>query len=207
MSISDYDPVFLLAQQWASMRWEFSRGTGMVWITESLMLEKASKVSEANCQPMPADHVLQCHISTFLEHLQEWWPHHLPGQLCHCITTLSKQKCFQISNLNLPWFNLKPLPLILSLVTQVKTTIPISSASTVSGRATFPFHVSHGCRCYDAMQLPFIDVQSKGCFYMCTIETACSWVTKNHCVTKWVLITEVVIGIFGHYHNRCISNK
>ena len=29
---------------------------------------------------MPTDHVPQCHISTFLEHLQGWWLHHLPGQ-------------------------------------------------------------------------------------------------------------------------------
>ena len=36
------------------------------------------------------------------------------GSLCHCITSLSEKKCFLICNLNLPWHNLKPLPLVLS---------------------------------------------------------------------------------------------
>ena len=29
---------------------------------------------------MPTNHVPQCHISTVMGHLQEWWLHHLPGQ-------------------------------------------------------------------------------------------------------------------------------
>ena len=29
---------------------------------------------------MPSGHVSQCNISTLLEHLQEWWLHHFPGQ-------------------------------------------------------------------------------------------------------------------------------
>ena len=56
---------------------------------------------------MPTNHVPHFHISIFLEHLQGWWLHHLPGQLCHCITTLSEKKFFLISNLN---------PLIYSLI-------------------------------------------------------------------------------------------
>ena len=29
---------------------------------------------------MSTDHAPQCHIYTLLEHFQEWWLHHLPGQ-------------------------------------------------------------------------------------------------------------------------------
>jgi len=39
------------------------------------------------------------------------------GSLFQCLTTLSVKKFFQISNLNLPWRNLRPFPLILSPVT------------------------------------------------------------------------------------------
>uniref|UniRef100_A0A669QRK1 DLEC1 cilia and flagella associated protein n=1 Tax=Phasianus colchicus TaxID=9054 RepID=A0A669QRK1_PHACC len=42
--------------------------------------------------------------------------HHLPGQLCQCITSFSNKKMFLISNLNLPWCNFRPSPLILSLI-------------------------------------------------------------------------------------------
>jgi len=38
------------------------------------------------------------------------------GSLCHCLTTLSEKKSFLISNLNLPWCNLIPSPLILLLL-------------------------------------------------------------------------------------------
>jgi len=34
------------------------------------------------------------------------------GSLFQCLTTLSVKKCFLISNLNLPWHNLRPFPLI-----------------------------------------------------------------------------------------------
>jgi len=39
------------------------------------------------------------------------------GSLCHCLTTLYEKKCFLISNLKLSWHNLRPFPLVLSLVT------------------------------------------------------------------------------------------
>ena len=39
------------------------------------------------------------------------------GSLFQCLTTVSVKKFFLISNLNFPWHNLRPLPLILSLVT------------------------------------------------------------------------------------------
>jgi len=38
------------------------------------------------------------------------------GSLFQCFTTLSVKKFFLISNLNLPWHNLRPFPLILSPV-------------------------------------------------------------------------------------------
>uniref|UniRef100_A0A8D0EVR6 Amino acid transporter n=1 Tax=Strix occidentalis caurina TaxID=311401 RepID=A0A8D0EVR6_STROC len=41
-------------------------------------------------------------------------------------TTPSVKKCFLISSLNLPWRNLRPLPLVLSLITWLKRLIPSS---------------------------------------------------------------------------------
>lgn len=54
-----------------------------VRITDSLRLEKTSKIITSNLQPippMPTKHIPQCHISTFLEYLQGRWLQHLPGQ-------------------------------------------------------------------------------------------------------------------------------
>jgi len=65
-----------------------------------------------------AQSLAQSDISLFLEHLQGWWcsrKHHLSGQpepLHHH----SEKKLFLISNLNLPCCNLRPFPLILSLL-------------------------------------------------------------------------------------------
>jgi len=42
------------------------------------------------------------------------------GSLLQCPSTLSEKTFFLISNLNLPWRNLRPLPLVLSLVTWEK---------------------------------------------------------------------------------------
>jgi len=42
-------------------------------ITDSLRLEKTSKITKSNHQPiptMPTNHVLQCHISMFIGHAQ-----------------------------------------------------------------------------------------------------------------------------------------
>ena len=52
------------------------------------------------------------------------WDSALLGSLFQCFTTLSGKKFFLISNLNLPWCNLRPFPLILSnnLVSSPKTT-------------------------------------------------------------------------------------
>jgi len=45
---------------------------------------------------MPTDCVLQCLISKVLEHLQRQGLPCLPGQMCHCITTLSEKEFFLI---------------------------------------------------------------------------------------------------------------
>ena len=76
---------------------------------ESLRLEKTSEIIWSNCQhipSMPTNHGPQCHIYTFLEHLQGWW----------LLTTPFEKKIFLLSNLNLPQYNLRPFPLILSLL-------------------------------------------------------------------------------------------
>ena len=38
------------------------------------------------------------------------------GSLFQCLTTLLENNFFLISNLNLPWHNLRPFPLVLSLL-------------------------------------------------------------------------------------------
>ena len=48
----------------------------------------------------------------------------LPGQLCHCLTALWEKELFLTANLNLPWHNVRPCPLGLSLVTQEKRPNP-----------------------------------------------------------------------------------
>lgn len=50
-----------------------------------------------------------------LEHFQEWGSHRFSGQLCQGLTMLTAKNFFPISNLNLPLFHLKSLPLVLSL--------------------------------------------------------------------------------------------
>lgn len=64
---------------------------------------------------MTTGHVPQCCISTLLEHLQGQWLHPLPGQLCQCISTLPEKKIFLLSNLDLPWYNIRPLALYLNM--------------------------------------------------------------------------------------------
>jgi len=66
--------------------------------TESLQLEKTTKITQSNHQPtptMPTNHIPRCHIHTALEHLQGRWLYHLPGQPvplphCSCWGMLSK---------------------------------------------------------------------------------------------------------------------
>ena len=51
------------------------------------------------------------------------------GSPFQCLTTLSVKKSSLISNLNLPWHNLRPLPLVLSL-SPMRTDQPCSAAVT-----------------------------------------------------------------------------
>jgi len=69
------------------------------------------------------------------------------GTPCQCLTTLSVKKCFLIFNLNLPWHNLRPFPLILSPVTSEKRPTPafavsmfqiLEESNKVSPQPTFP---------------------------------------------------------------------
>jgi len=46
------------------------------------------------------------------------------GNLFQCLATLTEKNFFLISNLNLPSFSLKPLPLVLSLLALVKSPSP-----------------------------------------------------------------------------------
>ena len=39
----------------------------------------------------------------------------LPGQLCHCLTALWEKELLLTANLNLPWHNVSPSPLVLWL--------------------------------------------------------------------------------------------
>ena len=67
--------------------------------------------------------ILKCHIYMFFWNTSRDRDSTTPlGSRFQCLTTLSVEKFFLISNLNLPWHNLKPLPLILSLVTWEKDT-------------------------------------------------------------------------------------
>ena len=47
------------------------------------------------------------------------------GSPSQCLTTPYRKKCFLISNLNLPWHNLRPFPLILSPVSSEKRPTPL----------------------------------------------------------------------------------
>lgn len=61
------------------------------------------------------------------------------GTLCQYITTLAEKKFFLISSLNLPWQNLKPLALVLSINEQghcclEDTTCSMNTKSSVHPR-------------------------------------------------------------------------
>lgn len=83
-------------------------------IVESFRLEKSlqdhqvqlptqhSQIHHYNTSP-------KCHIHLPFKCLLWWWFHCFPGQLFQCLTTLLVKKCFIISNLNLPWHNLKAI--------------------------------------------------------------------------------------------------
>lgn len=71
----------------------------------------------------PQNHVLKCHIHTFLGHFQGQWFHHFPGYSIPMLDNPSSEFFFfLISNLNFLWCNLEPfllallpIPLVLSM--------------------------------------------------------------------------------------------
>jgi len=58
------------------------------------------------------------------KHIQGWWLNHFPGEPIPVLYNLFYKEVFLISNLNLPWNNLRPFPLILSPVTSEKRPTP-----------------------------------------------------------------------------------
>ena len=57
--------------------------------------------------------------------VQGWWLNHLPEKPIPVINNPSVKKCFLISNLNLPWCNWRPFPLILSPISSEKRPAPL----------------------------------------------------------------------------------
>ncbi|KAK4813638.1 hypothetical protein QYF61_014398 [Mycteria americana] len=69
--------------------------------------------------PCLLNHVLKVpHLHTFLNSSRDGDSTTSLGSLFQCLITLSVKKFFQIANLNLPWCNLRPFPLVLSLAKQ-----------------------------------------------------------------------------------------
>jgi len=98
-------------------------------IIEWLRLEMTSKI-KSNCQPnttLPAKPRPEVPYSTgFLNTSRDGDSTTSLGSLFQCLTTLWTKILFLISSLNLPWHNLRPFPLVLSLVTWEKTQTPTS---------------------------------------------------------------------------------
>jgi len=85
-------------------------------------LEKTLKIVKSNHQPittMPCLHI-------FFNTSRDGESITSLGSLFQCFTTLSVKKFFLISNLNLPWHNLRPLLLVLLLATWEKRPTPSS---------------------------------------------------------------------------------
>jgi len=59
------------------------------------------------------------------------------GSLFQPLTTLSEKKYFLISNLNLPWHNLRPFPPVLLLVTWADPHLSTASFQTVVEATAF----------------------------------------------------------------------
>jgi len=73
---------------------------------------------------LPPDQVAQSSIQPGLEHCQGGGSHSFSGQPGPVFHPLMVKNFFLISNLNLPSFSLKPLPLVLSLHTPVQSPSP-----------------------------------------------------------------------------------
>jgi len=80
---------------------------------------KFSNVIQSNSQPTPVNtlgHVPQCHIYSFLKHLQGRWLHCLPGQAVPLPHHTFGEEIFPNIQPEPPWHNLRLLPLIPSLL-------------------------------------------------------------------------------------------
>jgi len=92
-------------------------------------LEKTSKIIQSSCQPihtMPTDSVPH---GRFLNTSRDGDLTASLGSLCQCITTLSEVNFFLISNLNLPWHNLRTFSLVLSLLPGRRANYHVATAS------------------------------------------------------------------------------
>jgi len=82
-------------------------------IVELLRLERPLRPSGPSHQPTPpCPLTTHCHIHAVP---RGQWLHQRLRQPVHSLTTLLERKFFLISNLNLPWCNLRPFPLVLSV--------------------------------------------------------------------------------------------
>lgn len=64
----------------------------------------------------PPKDVSKCHIYLALKYPQRCWLNHFPGEPVLVLSILTVKKFLIISNLNLPWHNLRPHPHVLLLV-------------------------------------------------------------------------------------------
>lgn len=83
-------------------------------IIESLRLKKTSKIIESNCLPSTAKSTIFPHVTStrLLNGFRNGDTTTVLCSLCQGLTTLFVKKFFAISNLNCPWHNLRPFPLI-----------------------------------------------------------------------------------------------
>ena len=101
-------------------------------IIEVLRLENTIKIMKSNhdltilpnSNSPQLNHIPEHHIQTVFKHIRDGDSTTSLGSLFQCLTTLSVKKFFLISNLNLPWCNLRPFPLVLSPVTSEKRPTP-----------------------------------------------------------------------------------
>jgi len=70
------------------------------------------------------DQIDQSTVPPDLEHLQGWDIHNFSMQHFQCLTTLITKNFFLISNLNLPSFSLKLLPLVILQQALIKSLSP-----------------------------------------------------------------------------------
>ena len=81
---------------------------------ESRRLEKTITINSFS--PCPLNMSLHTTSTHFLNASKDSDSTTSKDSLFQYLTTLSEKKFFLISNLNLPWHNLKPFPLVLSLL-------------------------------------------------------------------------------------------